>query len=373
MKNKAIFIFAICLLSIFTYFFTIPKAELVCSKVESGEIKDSVTGNVHVLAEKTIQLQSNAHGIVSYSALEPLSKSINVEKNQTIIQLDTSDLKRSLEHALAAKKYFNDKINSGSVYELELKIEEDELEAIEELSRLDKISNSELERKKNLVNRLKAKVKQEKISNDQELFNLTFNIQNLKSNIDKMTIRSPIDGELINSYVHAGDIVSTGQKLATIISSKRVIEASLNEEDFYGLKEGLPSAVTLFSQGKKIIETKVSRLSSTVNKSTGRRLLYLELLTPSYNIPMGASGRVEIIKNKKTKALIIPKQSLIGNSVFSVKDGILKIKHVKTGIKNLRTVEIIDGLKEGEIVLNETPHLYKNGDKIAPILLQNNN
>jgi multidrug efflux pump subunit AcrA (membrane-fusion protein) len=153
-----------------------------------------------------------------------------------------------------------------------------------------------------------------------------------------------------------------------------VVEASLNEEDFHNLEEGMDAAITLFSTGKKIIDAKVSRIADSVDSSSGRRLAYLKIKSPTVMLPTGSSGRVEIIRDKKTDTLIISRNALVGNSVITVgKDNKTIIKEVLIGAQNLNFVEILEGLDEGDIVVTETPHLLGNGQTIKPVFLFNNN
>lgn len=344
--------------------------EVRCRMVTKGEIQDSVTGNVHILAEQTHQLKSSLQGIVSTVAKLPLAKSIFVEKNQIIAQLDITDLNRTLKQALTTKDHFIKKIKKGSIHALELEIEQEELNALSKFSEGEHISIADLNRKRNHVNRLKTQVEREKIDNDEKLFDLNTNIENLISQIDKMTIRSPLKGQLIESYVSPGNLVSVGQLIGTIISNERVIQASLNEEDFFGLKEGLPAAVSLFSLGDEVIEANVSRLSSSVNPQSGRRFIYLKMNNTTRLLPTGASGRVEIIKSQKKNSLIIPAKAVIGNSVFVLENNKAIIKNIKIGAKNFQTVEVLDGLKEGEIIIVETPHLLRDGQTVQPVFLK---
>lgn len=368
-KLKSIVIIGLLLGIAGLSFFIASKGEkLLCAKVIMGTMNHSVTGNIKVLAEQTFQLKSHAQGIVTFVAIKPLSKAIPVIKGQVIVQLDISDLNRSLKKALMEKSHCEQRIDEGSIFANTLEIEKEELNATTALFNAEKITLAELKRKKNIVTRITIEVEQEKISNSKELTNHLILIEDLKAQIKKMTIRSPIDGQLINSNVSGGELISFGYNLGTIISNERLIEASLDEEDFVGIKEGLDAAVSLFSSGNQIIEAKVSRLSPTVNPSTGRRLLYLESLQSTQMIQPGMSGRVEIIKSKKEDRLLLPTKSLIGNSVFVVERGKASIRPVKIGARNLRSIEVLEGLKVDDIVVYETPHILTDGQKIRPIL-----
>ena len=183
-----------------------------------------------------------------------------------------------------------------------------------------------------------------------------------------MIIRSPIEGEFIFSSVSPGDYLSSGQNIGTIISKERLIEASLIEEDCIDIKEGLSAAITLFTYGKKVIEGSVNRLSNVIDSNTGRRVVYLKVLDNSMILPTGSTGRVSIVKKKKTNCLLIPRKSLVGNSVFFFKDGKVSIRKINSGLRNLQKVEVMNGLNEGDIIVTQTPHLLNDKQKITPIL-----
>ena len=66
--------------------------------------------------------------------------------------------------------------------------------------------------------------------------------------------------------------------------------------------------------------------------------------------------------------MLIPRKALVGDFVVIEENGIAKFREVVTGAKNL-TVEVLDGFKEGEKVVVETPHLLKDGDRMKSTLV----
>ena len=375
MKILKIFVFLIIIfIFVLLYFFwNFNIQSVICSKVKIGTIRDSISGNVHVVAEKKYIIKSRVQGIVSQVAMQPYEKSISIESNQTILQLDVTDLNLSLSQALESEYYFLERIKAGSSAALQLEIEEKDFISLKLLYAEGDISKDEIDRKENLVNRLRIQFAHEKMSLNEGRFNHSINIQNLRAQINKMRIVSPIDGQLINSNVKPGDLIFPGHHIATVISSDRIVEASLNEEDFSGLSEGLPAGISLFAIGDTILEAHVSSFSTNINPSTGRRIVYLEIKDKTIPLPPGASGRVEIIKNELEDRKLLPRKALIGNSVFVVKDGKVEIRDVIIGAKNLMMVEVIEGLNANDIVVIETPHLLRDGQSIRPILIKGEN
>ena len=343
----------------------------VVSIVQTGDIRDSVSGNVRVLAEKSFQLRSETQSKLEYAALIPSGKPIPVDKNQTLFLMNTEDLERSLEQTQLTQSSHEKRLKTGSTIGLQLELEEQNLESFKILSQENSndISEFELESKINLVERLRRQYELEKISNEETTKSLKLEINRIQHELEKHKIRSPIRGTLVSSLVKAGDTIFSGQVLGEVQSDNRIIEVTLNEEDFAGINEGQKVGVTIFSFGNKIFEGVVSGITANVDSATGRRKLFVKL-TSNEDMPVGSSGRAEIIKREITGTTIIPRKALLGTSVFIVRDGTVSQKKVEVGAKNLEFVEITKGLKPKDMVISETPHIFYDGENVSPTILK---
>jgi len=347
------------------------KRDAVVSSVEKGSIRDSVSGNLKVLPTLSFQLRSETQSKVKYAALIPFGKPIKVDVNQTLYLMDTTDLDRSLERTLLSQSSHQKRLKTGSSIELQLKLEEQNLHALQTLFKEngEDVSEFEFESKKNLVERLRRQYDFETINNDETSRAFTLEIDRIQEELKKRKIVSPINGMLISSSVKKGDTIFSGQVMGEVQSDGRIIEVTLNEEDFAGIKEGQKVGVTIFSFGNEILEGVVSTLSANVNSANGHRKLFVEL-DSNNTLPVGSSGRAEIIKKEIQDTLIIPRKALLGNSVFAVRDGkALQVK-VETGARNLEYVEIKKGLKANDLVISETPHLFYDGEQVTYILIE---
>jgi RND family efflux transporter MFP subunit len=344
------------------------KTDAYVSLVRTGDIRDSVTGNVRVLAEFSYALRSEAQGVAKNVALLPFGKPIDVEANQTLVQLDTKELKRSLRQTHLSKENYDKRRKAISPTAVQLKFEEDELKDLEELAKGGGEALRDVQKQQNLILRLKAQLEQERLEFEKEGNMLNTTLENLEAEMQKKMIRSPITGEFVFSSIAPGDMVLASQVLGRINSHSHLIEVSLNEEDFEGMKEDLSAGVTLFSFGNEIFKAKVDRLASMVDPKTGRRKLYLKL-DSDRKLPTGGAGRAEIIKSVRKQALIIPRKALVGNSVFVESNGVTQLREIHTGAKNLTEVEILDGLEENERVITRTPHLFREGQSVKTSLV----
>ena len=263
------------------------------------------------------------------------------------------------------------RLATGSSVELQLELEEKNLQAYMKLSQENSkdVSKFELETKTNLVERLRRRFEFEKISNQETSEALRLELDRIKKELSERIISSPINGTLISSNVKKGDTILGGQLLGQVQSEERIIEVTLNEEDFAGIKEDQKVGVSLFSFGRQVFEGRVSRVSATINPQSGRRKLFVELDT-NQTLPVGASGRAEIIKEEKVGVLVIPRKALLGNSVLTVRDGKAVLVKVEVGAKNLEFIEIKQGLALNEKVISETPHLFYDGEHVSSTVLE---
>lgn len=365
-KGLLFLLLVIIVYFIFNFFHQQFQTEAVTTVVKKGSIRDSVSGNVRVLAGLSFQLRSETQSAIIYAALIPYGKPIQVEQNQTIFLMDTVDLNRSLNQTLLRKQSHDKRLKVGSSIALQLEVEEKNLKAYKtlHLENGKDIASFELEKKVSLVERLRKSFEIELISNDETSASFKLEIERLKDELAKRMILSPISGSMVSSNVKKGDTIFGGQILGEIQSNDRILEVTLNEEDFAGVEEGQNVGLTLFSFGNQVFEGTVSRLSAKVDSHTGRRKLFVNLKS-QHDLPVGASGRAEIIKVEKENVLILPTKALLGNAVFAVKDGEVRKVNLQIGAKNLEYVEVIKGLKENDRVVAETPHLFYDGQSVS--------
>ena len=341
--------------------------EAIVSKVVLDTVRDGVPGNALVLAERTHELRARIQGIVKKTIMLPNGKPVKVEENATIAILDVRDAERSLEQLNVNRKHHERRVAAGSALAMQLETEQKDLEAWTVLAKQEKIPLADLQKKENLVRRLETQLAQEEISNEEKVESFRIQEAVLRENLKKMEIRTPFTGQMTLSRIAPGDMVPMGALLGRILSNERLIEVTLNEEDFGGTKAGQEVAVTLLSSGPEIFEGEVTRLSPVVEPTSGRRKLYVELDGGNERFPPGSSGRAEVIRSIRENVLTVPRKALMGNALFVIRKGIVEAREVRVGARNLLTTEIISGVKEGEQVIVETPHLFRDGQKVKPM------
>ena len=78
--------FSLLLVTLLFFVFQFVKDQLIrdaiVSSVQNGNIRDSVSGNVRVLAERSFQLRSETQSKLEYAALIPFGKPVSVDETK---------------------------------------------------------------------------------------------------------------------------------------------------------------------------------------------------------------------------------------------------------------------------------------------------
>ena len=217
----------------------------------------------------------------------------------------------------------------------------------------------------------------------------------------KARIKSPMAGTVIKRSVELGESVMSGVSsfnggtvLFTVADlSTLIIRVNLNEVDIAKVDIDRPVRVTLDAYPQQIFTGKVSFVAPAAELIDKIKVFKIEIQPDELNkhFRTGMSANVEILGEKRDKALSIPlealqrnegqtvayqlKKSLRPNQIGEAKEGLngrskfiwlsehwkdyFDVVPVKAGIATLERVEIISGLAENDEVALEDPSRKK--------------
>lgn len=167
------------------------------------------------------------------------------------------------------------------------------------------------------------------------------------------TIRSPIDGTVIDKKVEVGDMATPGQMLVTLFDPKRMqLVASVRESLTHRLQVGQPIGVQVEGLKKQCSGT-VSEIVPEAQSAS--RTFQVKVTGPCpTGIYTGMFGRI-LIPLDEEEVLLIPRPAVrhVGQLelVEVVEDGQASRRAVRTGRTFGEDVEVLSGLREGEEVL----------------------
>ena len=187
---------------------------------------------------------------------------------------------------------------------------------------------------------------------DAELSRAKESINEIQATLDWATIRSPIEGIVIDKKVDAGDMVTPGQMLATLLDPKRMqLVASVRESLAHRLKVGQPIEVQVENFNKQGTGT-ISEIVPEAESSS--RTFQVKVTGPCpEGVYSGMFGRILILLDEE-QVLVIPLQAVqsVGqlDLVNVTTHGAVSRRAVRLGRTIGEDVEVLSGLREGEQV-----------------------
>lgn len=146
------------------------------------------------------------------------------------------------------------------------------------------------------------------------------------------------------------------------------LEAGVIEHDMAKIKTGQTASVEVAGLGS--VEGKVRLVSPEVDRAT--RLGTIKLfLGDKEGLRVGAFGRGRIV-TAKSRGIAVPTAAVLyGHDTASVQRIVgerIETVAVKTGLRDGNNVEILDGLKEGDLVVAKAGTFLRDKDGVRPIL-----
>jgi len=181
-------------------------------------------------------------------------------------------------------------------------------------------------------------------------------VVSLKKQLDNATIKAPIQGTIVKRMIETGSLLMPGSPVAEIVDISRLkFIANVAESEAVLVHQGqkVNIASTLYPgityQGKVV--------SVGVKADEARRFpVEIELVNDlSHPLKAGMFGTASFGIGMERNCLTIPRQSIIGSikepRVYVVEGNKAVIKDIRIGSADDQQVEVLAGLKEGELIV----------------------
>ncbi len=189
-------------------------------------------------------------------------------------------------------------------------------------------------------------------------------LETTRKQLDEATITAPFDGIIASVYVEEGDVISPPTMAPQIVAhlidpSSMELNVEVDEIDVIEVKPGQRAIIEVDALPTLPIEGKVSFISLTP-KEEGSVIVYDVKI--DFNVPegiglrAGMSATADIIIAERNNVLLVPdraiKQDSQGNPIVEIMvNGQIEERGVDIGVSDGFQTEIVDGLEEGEVVI----------------------
>ena len=195
-------------------------------------------------------------------------------------------------------------------------------------------------------------------------------IKSERLNVESV-IRAPVSGTVLELAVHEGDPVvpltsfQAGTALAVMADMKTLLfKGTVDEIDVGKLTEGLPARIKIGALPEVIVLGKLSKISPKSKTSEGATLFDVEIDIVSAKgvvLRAGYSANADIVVKEKKGVLLIPERLVKfegGKATVEIPGEMGKEptkKEIKYGLSDGMNVEVTEGLKEKDAVVERPP------------------
>lgn len=206
------------------------------------------------------------------------------------------------------------------------------------------------------MNRKKTKMRYEEQIQDcqDDIAVHTLRLQEYQKKVSEGSLTAPATGVVTASHSDlVGSISKPSEKVVTMISSEALVFESTELEKAEYLEEGTVYQVVVPKGGKE----RVVDVVRTVDEEEPEKMFF-EVQTPDLQVSVGDAGVIWLELETKENVLYLPNEVLCksGDKTYVYTMGeneIRQICYVKTGISDRENTEILEGLEEGDYVLQE--------------------
>ena len=342
------------------------------AKVEpviSGDAVDAEPGSVVVKEHYSMQMKSAVPGRV-LSKDYKLDTGLRVKEGDVLAHLDTSDTEIAIEQVQSLITAAKQRMELGSAQKFALETAKSDFINTERLFKMGQLSDSEYQKARRQVETINQQLALEKVRDEEDLATDENTLKKNKLELEKMTIKAPFDGVVSVVNAHPGDLINPGDPIITMITTDRIVEAKISEENFANIRPGEKVSVRFLPYGAWVYNGTVTKVLPTADPETQRHLVDLVVtdIEPEKLIP-GITGEVSIEVGRHPAKSIIPRRALLNENVYVVKNGRVELRQVKKGFVWLTGVEILEGLEPGEQVIVEDLDSFHDGDSVSTVEL----
>jgi RND family efflux transporter MFP subunit len=193
-----------------------------------------------------------------------------------------------------------------------------------------------------------------------------------KKQLSDTKIKSPISGTINKRMVDRGTMVNQGTPVANIvdISTLKVL-LNVAEKDAFQIKTGEQAEITTDVYPGIVFYGRVDNIASKADEAHTYKV-EVRLPNNSKNpLKAGMFARVNFTLPNIKESLVIPRESLVGSikdaRVYIVKNQTAKLKNVVVGNTSGNFIEILEGLKENEVVVTNGQNNLSDSSKVVII------
>jgi HlyD family secretion protein len=184
-------------------------------------------------------------------------------------------------------------------------------------------------------------------------------LMNSQAQLSYSEVHSPINGVITDRPLYPGEMASTSTPLLTVMDISQIIaKAHIPQSDALLLHKGDQASIMLAGL-EKPVSGKVSLISPALDPNSTTVEIWVQAANADQQLRPGMSAQVSITAQTVKDALVVPASALLNAKEDTAQVMVVdaqsqaQSRDVKIGIQSGTGVQIVSGLKPGEMIVTQ--------------------
>jgi len=195
-------------------------------------------------------------------------------------------------------------------------------------------------------------------------------LQELQFNLNNTIITSPVDGFVGKRNVDPGAMVNTNTAIASVVEISRLkLIVNVVEKDLRMVNAGDVGIVEVDAYPGEKFNGRIARVAPVLDPATRTASIEIEIPNRDNRLKPGMYARISLTVEERKNTLVAPKTAVID---FEQKRGVwvpnqdrrAQFVPVTLGIEGPEHIEVLSGLKEGDMFVTTGAAAVRNNDQL---------
>ena len=195
-------------------------------------------------------------------------------------------------------------------------------------------------------------------------------VSQVKKQISDAAVKAPTSGTIASKPLEQGVFANAGAEIATIVNlSQAKVQLNLTETEVYQAKQGQQVKITTDVYPGQVFNGKITFISPQADETHNYRVEILATNKEGSLLRSGTFVYADFSRKTTQNILLIPREALTESikdaSVYVVENNVVHQKPIKTGMEVGNQIQVINGLKTGEVVVTSGQINLKEGTQVS--------
>ncbi|MCM8779434.1 MAG: efflux RND transporter periplasmic adaptor subunit [Candidatus Omnitrophica bacterium] len=187
---------------------------------------------------------------------------------------------------------------------------------------------------------------------------------------EKAPVESPLAGVVGRIYVDLGESVNMQTPVAKVLDLSKVkIKLEIPEKYLARISLGQKAKIYVDAYPEKEFTGEVTKISPVLDLDTRTFPIEIMVENSEHLLKSGLFAKVTLIISEHKNVPVILKEAIIGRGpdlyVFTVEGNKAVLKNIKLGLRQGQFYEVIEGVKEGDLVVIMGQQKLKEGTEVT--------